>query len=67
LREDLARGEESKKVTLAELSERYIEDYCKFKNRAWVRKRDGMRALCPIFGKKALEVVIFDKKSHMGI
>ena len=51
LREDLARGEEAKKVTSAEFSKRYIEVYCKLKNRAWVRKRE----LCPVFGKKALE------------
>jgi site-specific recombinase XerD len=55
LREELARGEEARKVTLVEFSERYIEDYCRLKNRAWVRKRDSMRALCPVFGKKPLE------------
>jgi site-specific recombinase XerD len=55
LREELVRGQEAKKVTLAEFSERYIEDYCRLKNRAWVRKRDSMRALCPLFGEKPLE------------
>ncbi len=55
LRENLARGQEAKKATLDEFSERYMEDYCKIKNRAWVRKRDSMRALCPVLGHKPLE------------
>lgn len=55
LREELTRGQEAKKVTFDEFSERYIEDYCKLKNRAWQRKRDSIRALSGSIGDKALE------------
>ena len=56
MRDELARrGQEAKKVTLSEFSIRYIEDYCRLKNRAWIRKRDSMRALCPVLGHKPLE------------
>lgn len=57
LRDDLAKGTQAQRVTLAEFADRYLEEYCKVHNRAWQRKRDTVKALNLKLGHVELESI----------
>jgi integrase len=57
LRERLARGADAKRLTVAEFADRYLEEYCKVHNRAWVRKRDSIKFFKERFGSIELEAL----------
>ena len=57
LRERLARGADARRLTLGEFAGRYLEEYCKVRNRAWRRKRDSMKFLNERLGRVELEAL----------
>jgi len=57
LKERLARGVDATRLTVAEFADRYLEEYCKDHNRAWVRKRDSLKFIKERLGKIKLEAL----------
>jgi integrase/recombinase XerD len=57
LKERLARGVDAVRLTVGEFADRYIDEYCKVHNRAWVRKRDSMKFVKQRLGKIDLEAL----------
>jgi len=57
LKERLARGADAKRITVAEFADRYLEEYCKVHNRAWVRKRDSIKFIKIRMGQIELEAL----------
>lgn len=57
LKERLARGIDARRPTLEEFADRYLEEYCKVRNRAWRRKRDSFKFLKEKLGRVELEAL----------
>jgi integrase len=55
LKERLARGADAVRLTVGEFADRYIDEYCRTHNRAWMRKQNSMNFIKQRLGKIELE------------